>query len=206
MNFNFSNSDTVDGDFSGTINDTSVNGTFTGAFNTNVNASGNLNLNDFGLGTYTGDVTPLTTELNITLTVLGFLDIGTLDQIINYYYDDNDGSLVFRSSTNIFDISVAGNTFNDTITTLEAQDRSTLSINENDIISNISLYPNPTNDILNIKLSNIKSIEIIDLNGRIVMSKKSNLKDIDVSLLESGIYLANIETPNGNFIEKFIKE
>ena len=60
----------------------------------------------------------------------------------------------------------------------------------------ISVYPNPTNGVLNIEyinFENAKTINIYDLKGSIVMSFNANkdfgFETIDVSSLQKGTYL-----------------
>lgn len=210
LSFNFSNNDTVSGDFSGDANGTAVNGTFSGSFNTSVDAHGTLNLNDFGLGAYNGNVTRLKTVLSISLTVLGFIPIGTVNQTSYYYYDDTDGSLVFRTSSNVVDIDAFGTVVNETIRLYEALDRSTLGLVNNTIASNeVKLFPNPVSTTLNIKLSNTSSVtsaEIFDINGRAVLVTKENFETINVSGLKSGLYILHIATSNGFITKRFIKQ
>ncbi|MCD0478084.1 T9SS type A sorting domain-containing protein [Chryseobacterium sp. LC2016-29] len=75
------------------------------------------------------------------------------------------------------------------------------------IIKNmLSIYPNPTSDILNIKTdSKINTVSVIDITGKKVNVKLEDNK-IDVRSLTAGIYLINIETKEGISTEKFIKK
>lgn len=75
------------------------------------------------------------------------------------------------------------------------------------IIKNmLSIYPNPTSDILNIKTdSKISTVSVIDITGKKVNVKLEDNK-IDVRSLTAGIYLINIETKEGISTEKFIKK
>jgi hypothetical protein len=209
LSFNFSNTDPTSGEFAGNANGTDVVGTFSGTMNTDVDAYGTLNLNVSGLGSYTGDVTRLKTELNISLVVAGIFNIGTVDQINYYYYDDTDGSLVFRTSTNIIDIDFLGNVVNETLILYEALDQSLLSIEEIVLNSNkLNLYPNPTSDILNFNFGNdveVKNISVFDLNGRQIKLKASYNNTIDVSELVSGLYIIRLQTESGYFSKKFFK-
>ncbi|WP_339889469.1 T9SS type A sorting domain-containing protein [uncultured Flavobacterium sp.] len=82
--------------------------------------------------------------------------------------------------------------------------------NENFLLDEIAIYPNPTNEILNIKYGtstiDIKSIEIHDLLGKVVYQTKSKTELINVSSLNSGIYLITISTENsGKIVKKLIK-
>jgi len=71
--------------------------------------------------------------------------------------------------------------------------------NENtDIQDNVSLYPNPGKNYLNIKSEfDIESISIYNMSGEMVF-KKNNLKETnvkyDISTFKSGVYLINIKT------------
>ncbi len=77
-------------------------------------------------------------------------------------------------------------------------------------LNEVSIYPNPTNDILKVKLlKNEKSkIEIYDLSGRLVKQMNANSDNIElnVSALDKGTYLINIVTPSNTISKKFIKK
>jgi hypothetical protein len=67
----------------------------------------------------------------------------------------------------------------------------------------VSLYPNPVRDILNIEIENdIQSIEIYNIQGQKVLS--SNQKQINVSDLASGMYLVRIQDIDNNIATKKI--
>ena len=69
-----------------------------------------------------------------------------------------------------------------------------LSINENEI-DDLQVYPNPANDnYVNIATSMFgdKLVELFDLNGRKVMSKKISGEILDITNLEAGFYVARI--------------
>lgn len=76
----------------------------------------------------------------------------------------------------------------------------------------IAVYPNPAKDVLNIKSSgatNINAINVVDLNGRQVISKSfNNVSDaqINVNELSAGMYLINISSENGTTTQKFLKQ
>lgn len=70
----------------------------------------------------------------------------------------------------------------------------------------VSLYPNPTSDVLNIKTdSKINAVSVVDMTGRKV-DVKLNGTQVDVRSLPIGTYLINIETKDGISTEKFIKK
>lgn len=68
-----------------------------------------------------------------------------------------------------------------------------------------SMYPNPTNGILNIKIDeNIKTVEIFNLQGQKILSSKN--KNLNINHLNSGIYLVKITTDKNLIgIKKIIK-
>jgi len=73
----------------------------------------------------------------------------------------------------------------------------------------VKIYPNPTTNVLNIEtVSNLKSIELYDVNGRILEINKLNLNRavFDISKYKSGLYFVKITTEDGSKIEKIIKE
>lgn len=76
---------------------------------------------------------------------------------------------------------------------------------ENDL--NVSIYPNPTSDYINIK-SNVKvsSVTIVDMTGKNVASKKAVNNRVDVRNLPVGNYIINLITENGVQSKKFIKK
>lgn len=77
-----------------------------------------------------------------------------------------------------------------------------------DISTNIEIYPNPTQDFINVSVNdtdNYNSIQILNSLGTQVMELNSSVAishhRIDISKLEAGVYFIKI----GNKVEKFIK-
>ena len=73
----------------------------------------------------------------------------------------------------------------------------------------VKIYPNPTTNALNIEtVSNLKSIDLYDVNGRILEINKLNHNRavFDFSKYKSGLYFVKITTEDGSKIEKIIKE
>lgn len=70
------------------------------------------------------------------------------------------------------------------------------------------LYPNPAKDLLHIKIPeniNIINCELFDISGKMIKGQIFN-NSIDVSQIQKGMYLIRLETGEGSFTEKFIKE
>jgi chitodextrinase len=67
----------------------------------------------------------------------------------------------------------------------------------------VSMYPNPVNDVLNVKSeTELKSVEFYNLQGQKV--KISNQKQINVSNLSSGTYMVKIQDMNDGVVTKKI--
>lgn len=82
---------------------------------------------------------------------------------------------------------------------------STINFSKN----NITLYPNPVKDILNISLlenTNIESYEIYDLLGKKILSKSTIQNFINLNELSNGVYIVKVATSEGVLSTKFIKE
>jgi Secretion system C-terminal sorting domain len=85
---------------------------------------------------------------------------------------------------------------------------SLLGLNNNELDASLSTYPNPVYSILNIDAkTTIKKLEIIDSNGRVILSQLANNKNTNVNLesISSGIYLLKVNTNEGTSTQKIIK-
>jgi len=71
-----------------------------------------------------------------------------------------------------------------------------------------SVYPNPATDVINIESENevFKSVEIYDVNGRLIPLNTINKEAIDVSSLSSGSYFLKIKSDKGEETHKIIKK
>ena len=76
--------------------------------------------------------------------------------------------------------------------------------------SGIRIYPNPTGDRLNLVMNeNAEQIDLFDLNGKVILSQKASSMNetIDVSIIQSGVYILKIVSTNGRiYSSKFIKQ
>lgn len=59
----------------------------------------------------------------------------------------------------------------------------------------LNLYPNPTNDILNIDIEDYKSSELFNIIGQSIL--KTDEKSLDLSKFNKGVYFLTIEKNNG---------
>lgn len=75
--------------------------------------------------------------------------------------------------------------------------------------NNFSVYPNPATDQVTIEGEQpIDNIQIIDLNGRIVYSNKSNDNAININttLWSKGVYVVRVQIANGTFHTKIVRQ
>ena len=75
-------------------------------------------------------------------------------------------------------------------------------------ISEISVYPNPTSSVINIAAEGMQNITIIDMTGRVVMCKdvNSNFETIDAEGFAKANYMVRIATADGVVVKNVIVE
>lgn len=121
--------------------------------------------------------------------------IGTLSNI-------NSISIYWPSGTVDF---IANPAINTTHTITEG---SALSVEDKSLID-VSIYPNPVEEVLTIKTSadvTNKIATVFDINGKRVLNMKLKSNTIDVSILTSGIYFLRLESEGKTIKRKFIKK
>ncbi len=77
-----------------------------------------------------------------------------------------------------------------------------------DLIDDLLVYPNPTNNKLNVEtLDSLKEVSISDFTGKVVFYNKDvrNKKlSIDISMFSSGLYIVKVVLDNGEIVSKKI--
>ena len=77
-------------------------------------------------------------------------------------------------------------------------------------LSELKVYPNPSQDVWNIKTNNIviNAIQVYDILGNLVISKNpsSTQTEIDASRLSTGVYIAKVATEQGNSTFRLIRK
>lgn len=130
---------------------------------------------------------------------------------IQYYLNNvliYTGQAYAQSNINRMDFvhdNYSGNGYIDNIKV--NNETSTLSTQESVAnAENISIYPNPTTDYINIKSSaKIKNVEVYEISGKKINVKLDGNK-VDVKDLGTGTYLLNVETEGRNYTKQFIKK
>ena len=123
---------------------------------------------------------------------------------INNTYSDVGITSFAASSTS----AVWGGNFNNGTTGGINKLSALLATSEANAVKGVSIAPNPTYGDLNIStVLNIKSIEILDMNGRIVKTFGADSKKLNLSSLQAGVYAVKVNTADGKSqITKFIKK
>ncbi|QTY26333.1 T9SS type A sorting domain-containing protein [Flavobacterium sp. CS20] len=72
---------------------------------------------------------------------------------------------------------------------------------------NISIYPNPVSDVLNIDYHGleVEKVLVFDINGKIVYQNKDFLNQIYLGQLNAGVYIIQLDTSHGILKRKLIK-
>ena len=80
------------------------------------------------------------------------------------------------------------------------------SVDENPL-SNVKLYPNPTSGQMSIEAKGMTSVSVYDLVGQCVMqrSAENGQLTLDMSQLQNGIYFIKVNTANGSTVQRVVK-
>lgn len=84
-----------------------------------------------------------------------------------------------------------------------------LGILQEELISSILIYPNPTKAFIKIKIHNnlqVSKVFIFDALGKEILKSSKDFSTIDVSKFSSGTYFLKINTDKGSVTKKIIKE
>lgn len=175
-------------------------GTFTGTYTTTVDASGTMN-SSFN---ETANVIRLKTVENLQISYTGLGVVGTFVQTTYRYYRATDYWPYLKSTNRVISIAALGLDTN--VTEIEkAPATFELSAQDFTFDKNISLFPNPATNSINVNSSQeIISLTIVDQLGKVVLTKNKTT-NLDVSELQSGIYFVKILTNEGSGVKKFIK-
>ena len=81
---------------------------------------------------------------------------------------------------------------------------------KNFITNNIKVYPNPTQNLININSDSfIANIQVFDTNGRLLQNKiiqNTKSESIDLTSFEAGVYMLQIQTEVGKTFKKIVKK
>ncbi len=168
-----------------------------------IGTSSNIN----GIGARIEIASDLGTQVRDVRSGTGFTYMGSLNTYFGLKQDSNINNLTIYWPSGIVDVLNNVNV-NESLTVIEGQ---TLSVQSSEI-NQISVFPNPGVDFIEIKSNNNLEkaiISIFDINGRRVINYKNvaNKNLVDISKLSVGEYILRIISSNGNiFSTKILKE
>lgn len=117
-----------------------------------------------------------------------------------------EGNGSFSLTTNLGTVIASGSNFGSKVETF-FKIMNSLSVDDmQENMSNLKLYPNPTNGILNIENKEVLdlSYEVYNILGQLILSEKLNNKQvIDLSAHNAGIYMVKMYDFNQNVTQTF---
>jgi len=82
---------------------------------------------------------------------------------------------------------------------------STTGIENAENAANVTIFPNPVCNVLNVEGENVKSVEVIDINGRVVLTNDRAGK-LDMSEVAEGVYMVRVMSLSGVTTQKIVKK
>lgn len=176
------------------IRDTAMVSVYLTKFNTATNSSDTIGIGIWSTGDSISDYTEFT--VNIVYTQPGIPD--NIKVIL-------DPSLCRRYADRLYQILDNGLTSYFTIDNLSLVGESTAGINEMEQQSNVTIFPNPAQEFINIETIS-GEVTIFDLTGKQVMRlENGNMHSINVSHLNKGIYHLKIDSKGQIYQGRFEK-
>jgi len=84
-----------------------------------------------------------------------------------------------------------------------------LNVEEFSLENSVSIFPNPTSDIISIDVSdriNVNTLELYDILGKQVIKSSKNTSAMDLSDLSAGVYMLRINTDSGTLTKKVVRD
>ncbi|WP_028122356.1 DUF7619 domain-containing protein [Epilithonimonas tenax] len=163
-------------------------------------------------------IIPITSSHSYKTRIIGNVIEFVFENIdLPFDYAHNDGYIVFKIKTlpNLTvgsQIKNKADIFFDYNLPLKTNEFSSLfqSLGTDDVElpkADFKIYPNPVKNLIKMESKKkIVSIEIFDLNGRIMSKSSVTENKIDVKTLKSAIYIIKANTKSGYYLKKIIKE
>lgn len=118
-------------------------------------------------------------------------------EVLDSYGDGISGGYVrVKDANNNLLVSISGTAFTDkAIINLNV---GSVGIEDVTVDENITLYPNPTHDIINIATDqNIQQVEVYNMQGQRVAAEMGNVNSISLNGMANGLYILKVTTENG---------
>ena len=159
----------------------------------------------------TNDATFPANVTNVSSNLLGsvalFTNSGGNDFSLQSISQAIDAGNPIATGLNIPSTDVLGNTRidNSVIDIGAIEFQQPLGISDTENLSGLKIYPNPTNDIINVVYNNGLLISVYSVDGKALGTHTS--KEIDFTNYENGVYILKIENSMGNStVRRIIKK
>jgi hypothetical protein len=88
------------------------------------------------------------------------------------------------------------------------QELQALSVEQPEVVSRITMYPNPTESYVKLTIETNLTVRITDMNGREIKSERltPSRNAVDVSGLTPGTYIVSVQSDNKTNTYKLIKQ
>ncbi|RMA57762.1 T9SS type A sorting domain-containing protein [Ulvibacter antarcticus] len=133
---------------------------------------------------------------------------GSLIEAANVYLVDHLENTITNLSEGTYDFLSEAGTFNNRFT---LQFQELVLSNDQSQMEDISVFPNPTQDVINIvsTTTTITKVEIYDVRGRLLFTSdvnSNNVTSVDLSGFDSAIYFARIYSNDNSITKRIAKE
>lgn len=155
----------------------------------------------------TPNIQPILTVSNDTMIAIG-------GNILAWYYNGSklgnySGSFLYPLTEGTYTVEVADSFGCKVLSDAFEYVEDTVNTSVTDIDLLINVYPNPTKGKIVVEvLDEVAKIQIMDLNGK-VLTLPSDIRSegriIDLSQLESGLYIVRIESKGKTYLRKIVK-
>lgn len=181
---------------------------YTGQYKTHLNtwqASSNFNTTDASTGaTYSSHTTRNYTWDGQNTSGATVVD-GTYKLRIELTDKNGTGNYTtynFNKSSEVQTLSPANVSSFSNVTINWTPDFSDVASEINKDVFNV--YPNPTSGLININGKNIKSVEVLNIMGQLII--KGKMTAVDISSQPNGLYFVKVTDENGSYTRKILKQ
>jgi hypothetical protein len=87
-----------------------------------------------------------------------------------------------------------------------------VSILENEALTDIHIYPNPTTGKITVECENMERVEVVDITGKLIyeiassLSPRNDVLEIDISAFSKGVYFVKVTSEDGVAVERIVLE